>query len=53
MTDDLNKSISQIRIVNAEKRLLRATDHYEKQAARLADEQALWEFEKLRGADRG
>jgi hypothetical protein len=49
MVDDLNRSIAEIRVVNAEKRLLRAVDHYEKVAAQEAYEQALAQLEKARG----
>ncbi len=53
MLDDLNTDIARIRVVNAEKRLLRATDYYEKQAAQAMLDEALAHLEKLRGASRG
>jgi hypothetical protein len=53
MIDDLNESIAKVRVVNAEKRLLRAQDFYEKQAAQEALDEALAQIEKLRSAERG
>jgi hypothetical protein len=55
MTDEINKSIAEMRAVAAERRLLRtpSSDWYSKQAAEIAHREALDQLEKLRSADRG
>jgi hypothetical protein len=53
MLDDPNKAIAKVRVVNAERRLLRAVEHLEKQVAQLELERALAAYERLKGGDRG
>jgi hypothetical protein len=51
MLDDPNECLARLRITSAEKRLLRAVEHLEKQVAQLELEQALAAYERLRGGD--
>jgi len=51
--DDTNIRIAQTRVANCERQLLRAQDHYEKQCAQAALDQALHYLELLKGAERG
>jgi hypothetical protein len=53
MLDDPNKALAKFRVVNAERRLLRAIEDLEKQVAQLELEQALSAYERLKGGDRG
>jgi len=52
MLDDPSKHLLAIRIRDAEWRLLNAQDHYERQAAKIAYEQALAQLERERGTER-
>jgi hypothetical protein len=51
MLDDPNRELARIKVLNAEKRLLRAIEHLEKQVAQLELEQALSAYERLRGGE--
>jgi hypothetical protein len=53
MLDDPTKALAELRVVNAERRLLRAIEDLEKRVAQFEHEQALAAYEKLRGGDRG
>jgi hypothetical protein len=53
MLDDPTRHVLAIRIRDAERRLLNAQSHYERQAAKLAYEQALGEWELHKGESRG
>ncbi len=55
MADDLNRNIAKVRVLNAERRLLctPSSDHYAKQAAQAAYEEALVHLEKLGSRNRG
>ena len=51
MLDDPNKALAKMRVVNAERRVLRAVEDLEKQVAQYELEQALNAYERLRGGD--
>jgi hypothetical protein len=53
MLDDATRHVLAVRIRDAERRLLNAQDHYERQAAKFAYEEALAQFEKARDEQRG
>jgi hypothetical protein len=53
MLDDPNKALAKMRVVNAERRVLRAVEDLEKQVAQYELEQALNAYERLRGGDLG
>ena len=54
MLDDPTKAVAKIRVINAEKRLLRAVEHLEKQVAEFELEKALAAYHQLHGGgDRG
>jgi hypothetical protein len=53
MLDDPTRHILATRIRDCERRMLNAQDHYERQAAKIAYEEALAQVEKLRSAERG
>ena len=48
MLDDPNRHLLVIRIRDCERRVLNAKDHYERQAAQVAYEEALTQYELMR-----
>jgi hypothetical protein len=53
MLDDSTKHVLAAKIRDAERRLLRAKDDFDRAAARAAYDQALREWERYRGENRG
>lgn len=53
MLDDTTRHVLAVRIRDAERRMLNAQDHYERQAAKFAYEEALAQFERVRDSERG
>jgi hypothetical protein len=50
---DINRRIAEVRVVNAEKRLMRAAEGYEKQIAQIQLDQALDILARMRASPRG
>jgi hypothetical protein len=53
MLDDPIRHVLAVRIRDAERRMLNAQDHYERQAAKAAYDEALAQFERARDEQRG
>ena len=53
MLDDPDKRLAELRAINAEKKLLRAKNDFERLAADAMHREALLQLERLRAGERG